>query len=275
MGTGDAARLFREERHMRILQILEREHRAAVPDLANRLGVSEDTIRRDLRDLQSMNLVRKTHGGVLRHIAPPAAFEKRVGIEPELKTALGARAAELVEEGDAIIIDGATTALSVAHSLRVNKAKVLTNSLEVAQIIVQRPKLELIMLGGKWDAIHRQMVGAATIEQLQRYRVDKLFVGIGALDRRDGLTEPTEEDAAVKRAMMESAQQVIGLADHTKLGRVSFACVLPASAIDVLVTDDMADCSAFEDLNWQVIRVQASADTFAARSLAPEVDAKT
>ena len=97
-----------------------------------------------------------------------------------------------------------------------NNAKILTNSLEVAQIIAQRPKLELIVLGGKWDPLHHQTVGPAAVEQLQRYRVDKLFVGIGALDRRDGLTEPTEEDAAVKRAMMESAQQVIGLADHTK-----------------------------------------------------------
>jgi DeoR/GlpR family transcriptional regulator of sugar metabolism len=99
------------------------------------------------------------------------------------------------------------------------------------------------------------MVGPSTIEQVQRYRVDKLFMGIGALDRRYGLTEASEEDAAVKRAMIEVSQQVIGLADHTKLGRVSFVRVTPASAIDVLVTDTLADCSAFQDLKWQLIRV--------------------
>jgi len=255
MSSDDGARLFREERKMRILQILDQEHRALVPDLAIRLQVSEDTIRRDLRDLQASNLVSKTHGGVLRHIAPLTAFEVRVGVEADLKVAMGQRAAELVEDGDAIIIDGATTALSVARGLRANNVKVLTNSLEVAQILAEQKRYELIVLGGKWDATHHQMVGPSTIEQVQRYRVDKLFVGIGALDRRYGLTEASEEDAAVKRTMIEVAQQVIGLADHTKLGRVSFVRVMPASAIDVLVTDSLADCSSFQDLKWQVIRV--------------------
>jgi DeoR family fructose operon transcriptional repressor len=89
--------------------------------------------------------------------------------------------------------------------------------------------------------------------------VDKLFLGMGALDRETGLTEPTEDDAAVKRTMIQVAQQVIGLADHSKLGRVAFAYVAPASVIDVLITDDLADCDEFEDLNWEIIRVPADA----------------
>lgn len=263
MTTDDGAKLFREERKMRILQILDQEHRAVVPDLAARLHVSEDTIRRDLRDLQASDLVRKTHGGVLRHVAPPTAFEVRMGVEAGLKAAMGQRAAELVEDGDTIIIDGATTALSVARGLRANNARVLTNSLEVAQILSEQKRFELIVLGGKWDATHRQMVGLLTIEQVQRYSVDKLFVGIGALDRRYGLTEASEEDAAVKRAMIEVSQQVIGLADHTKLGRVSFVRVMPASSIDVLITDGLADCSSFQDLKWQVIRVNSRGEHYA------------
>jgi len=270
MDTEDRTPIFREERHVRILQLLDQEHRVVVPDLAARLNVSEDTIRRDLRDLQAKNLVRKTHGGALRHTAPPVSFENRVGVELDLKTAIGTRAAELAQEGDSIFIDGATTALAVARALRVSSARILTNSLEVARIIAARPQLELIVLGGKWDPVHHQLVGAVTVEQVRRYRVDKFFVGIGALNRRDGLTEPTEEDAAVKRAMIESAQQVIGLADHSKLGRVCFACVAPASAIDVLVTDDLADCTAFSDLKWEIIRARGESAEDGANSFAAE-----
>jgi DeoR/GlpR family transcriptional regulator of sugar metabolism len=248
-------RLFTDERRAHILQILEQEHRASVTDLANRFDVSEDTVRRDLRDLEARGQIRKTHGGALRHTTPPVPYERRLVQSSELKEMLGRRAAEVVQEGDSMIIDGATTAVWVARALRVARAKVLTNSLEVASVVADFPHIELTVLGGRWDPLHRQLVGQATIEQISRYRVDKLFLGMGALDRKSGLTEPTEEDAAVKRAMVGVAQQVIGLADHSKLGTVSFACVGPASVIDVLVTDDLADCTPFEDLDWEVIRV--------------------
>ena len=259
MGPVDTARLFGQERRARILQILEKEHRVCVADLASRLAVSEDTVRRDLRELQAQHLIRKTHGGALRHTVPAVAYETRVGAAAGIKAAIGRRAAELVQQGDSLIIDGATTALWLARSLNVANIKVLTNSVEVARIVCEHPEIELIVLGGKWDPLHHQLVGAATADQLPRYRVDKLFLGMGALDRKNGLTEPTEEDAAVKRAMIQIAQQVVGLADHSKIGRVAFAYVAPASVLDVLVTDELADCSSFLDLNWEIIRVEAAA----------------
>lgn len=252
------ARLFTEERRTRILQILEHEHRVAVPDLAGRFQVSEDTIRRDLRELEAHQLIKKTHGGAIRHTAPLVDYEKRRGQAPETKEAIGQCAADLVEEGDAIIIDGATTALPFARALCAMRIKVLTNSLEVAQILSKNSNAELIVLGGKWDPFHHQLVGPSTIDQLPRYRVDKLFLGVGALDRKNGLTEQTEEDAAVKRAMIEVAQQVIVLADHSKFGRVAFAYVAPASVVDVLVTDELADCGEFDDLDLEILRVPAT-----------------
>jgi DeoR/GlpR family transcriptional regulator of sugar metabolism len=249
-------RLFTEERRAHILQILEQEHRASVPDLASRFEVSEDTVRRDLHELEVRGQILKTHGGALRHTTPSVPYERRLAQSFELKEALGRRAAEMVQEGDSLIIDGATTAVWVAHALRVTHAKVLTNSLEVASVLAGFPNIELTVLGGRWDSLHRQLVGQATIEQISRHRVDKVFLGMGALDRKNGLTEPTEEDAAVKRAMISVAQQVIGLADHSKLGTVSFVCVGPASSVDVLVTDELADCTPFEGLDWEVIRVR-------------------
>jgi DeoR family fructose operon transcriptional repressor len=251
--------LFREERKLQILELLKAEQRVEVAGLATRFEVSEDTIRRDLKDLQNQGLIIKTHGGALNHVAAPKSFENRLEHASGLKSSIGKGAANLVNEGECLLIDSGTTALGVARSLRVNKAKVLTNSLEVAKVILEYSKYELIVLGGRWDPLH-QLVGQVTVEQLSRYRVDKVFLGMPGLDFKQGITVPSEEEAAVKRAMIGIGQQVIGLADHTKLGEVAFSYVAPASVIDILVTDELADLAPFSGLPWEVVRVKAEAD---------------
>jgi DeoR family fructose operon transcriptional repressor len=244
--------LFAEERRQHILQILELEARVSVAGLADQFHVSEDTIRRDLRRLDGRGLLSKTHGGALRRVV---RYEERTGVLLEAKKAIGRKAAELVERGDTIIIDSGTTTLCMANALRAEQVRVLTNSLEVAQVIATYPQYELIVFGGKYDTIHHELVGRETVQQIHRYRVDKLFMGFTALDRKKGPTDASPEDAEVKRAMIGVAQKVIGLADHSKLGQVALAWVAPLSVFDILVTDEQADTSAFEDLNWNVIKV--------------------
>lgn len=251
--------LFREERKLQILELLKTEQRVEVASLATLFEVSEDTIRRDLKGLQNQGLITKTHGGALNHVATPKSFEKRLEHAPGLKSLIGKGAADLVKEGECLLIDSGTTALGVAHSLRVNKATVLTNSLEVAKVISEYSKYELILLGGRWDPLH-QLVGQVTVEQLSRYRVDKLFLGMLGLDFKQGITVPSEEESAVKRAMIGIAQHVIALADHTKLGEIAFSYVAPASVIDVLVTDELADLAPFGGLGWEVVRVKEESD---------------
>jgi len=255
MARGDVG-LFREERIIQIISLLETDSRVEVGNLSNRFGVSEDTIRRDLRELENRGVALKTHGGALRRLAAPRSFENRLEYATHFKSIIGEAAAGLVEDGDCLLIDSGTTALSLASSLTAEHAKVLTNSLEVAKIISERSNLELIVLGGKWDPLH-QLVGPSTIEQLSKYRVDKLFLGMAGLDSQHGITAPSEEEASVKLAMLNIAKQVIGLADHTKLGEVSFAYVAPATIINVLVTDDKADLGSFAGLEWKVIRVKS------------------
>jgi DeoR/GlpR family transcriptional regulator of sugar metabolism len=246
--------IFADERRSRILELLEKHHRVAVSDLASRFEVSDDTIRRDLRHLTARGLIRKTYGGALRLMASMDSYDKRLSQGTDLKAAIGARAAELVQEGDTVILDSGTTTLWVARSLRVAKVRVLTNDLEVAKVIAQKPGSDLIVLGGRWDAHHRELVGPATVEQILRYRVDKAFLGMAAIDRKQSWTDVSEEDASVKRAMIQVAEQVIGVADHTKLGKVAFSWVAEASVIDILVTDLRADTSSFDDLGWEIIR---------------------
>lgn len=258
MNRNSVGPLFKEERKLQILRLLEADDRVEVADLSRRFSVSEDTIRRDLRDLQNQGLILKTHGGALRHVAAPRTYESRLEYAAQFKLSIGRAAAELVEEGDCLLIDSGTTALSLARSLSVSRAKILTNSLDVAQVVSKNANFELIVLGGRWDSLH-QLVGSVTVEQLSRYRVDKVFLGMPGLDSKHGITVPSEEEAAVKRAMIQIGQQVIALADHTKLGEVAFAYVAPASVIDVLVTDDTSDLGSFGSLDWKVMRVKTEA----------------
>jgi DeoR/GlpR family transcriptional regulator of sugar metabolism len=258
MGTNKVS-LFREEREIQILELLKTDQRVEVARLAQLFDVSEDTIRRDLRALENQGLLVKIHGGALNCVAAPKSFENRLEHASQYKSSIGKAAAGLVEEGECFLIDSGTTALSVARSLRVNKAKVLTNSLEVANVISAYSQIDLIVLGGRWDPLH-QLVGPVTVEQLSRYRVDKVFLGMPGLDMKQGITVPSEEEAAVKRAMIQIAQQVIGLADHTKLGEVAFSYVAPASSIDILVTDELANLGPFGDLSWKIIRVNTETE---------------
>jgi DeoR/GlpR family transcriptional regulator of sugar metabolism len=251
--------LFKEERQARIVRILEEEQRVGVAVLSDRLLVSEETIRRDLKDLGGRGLIQKTHGGAIRFVSPPMPYESRLQHASQFKVAIGRAAAELVKEEESILIDSGTTALALASALRVTKARVVTNSLEVAKVIAERPEYDLTLVGGRWDPLH-QFVGSAAVEQLSRYRVDKAFLGIAGLDRELGLTGPSDEEAVVKRTMLKISQQVIALVDHTKFGRVMFAHVAPATAIDVLVTDELADIAAFDDFAWKVVRVRLRGD---------------
>ncbi len=246
---------FVEERRGRILEILELRHRVEVSDLADRFQVSEDTIRRDLRYLQGQGLIKKTHGGALRrHLASLPPYASRLEQSRDIKEAIGKRAAELIEENDSLLIESSTTTLWFAQALQVRKARVLTNDLEIARLAAQK-NYELIVLGGRWDPINHELVGPSVLDQLARYRVDKLILGTSALDAKNGLTGISDEEAAVKRAMIAISDRVIALADRSKIGEAGFVWIADASAIDILVTEESADCSAFSDLDWEIIRV--------------------
>jgi DeoR/GlpR family transcriptional regulator of sugar metabolism len=145
------ANLFKEERQARNVQILEREHRVEVPELSRRFDVSEDTIRRDLRDLDGRGSRVQDARRAMRHLTPPMPYENRLVETSEVEAAIGRAAADLLEESDSLIIDSGTTALSLAQALRARRLRILTNSLDVARVVAESAGTELILLGGKWD----------------------------------------------------------------------------------------------------------------------------
>ncbi len=251
--------LLREERQMHIQRILQRDGRVVVAQLSQELNVSEDTVRRDLRALEEQGLARKIHGGALQGLSHVVPYELRRGRESDVKELIGQRAAEMVKEGDSVIIDHGSTTLCLARALAVTGIRVVTNSLEIARVIVDKPGCELIILGGQWDGTHQEIVGPAAVSQLNQYHVDKVFIGVTALSRREGITDLSEADAVLKRAMLQAGSKVIGLADSSKVGRVAFCRVAALDSLDVLITDDQADPAEFEGLKLEMIRVPGGA----------------
>jgi DeoR/GlpR family transcriptional regulator of sugar metabolism len=231
------------ERRALILQLIETEGEVSVRDLSRRIGVSEMTVRRDLETLASRGALIRLHGRavapVSRSYEPP--FDVRAGTATEAKARIGALAANLIEEGETVVLDVGTTTLEVARALRGRRnLTVLTPSLRIANVLAEEPGIRLMVCGGILRPGELSLVGDLAVAAFRDFRFDTAVLGVGGIDVTAGLTEYNLEDARVKRAAVETARRILVVADATKLGRVAFARICPLAEIDVLVTDRSA-----------------------------------
>lgn len=230
--------LCKEERFHWILERLARDGRVVATDLTTELGVSEDTVRRDLRELASLRQIRRVHGGALppSPVALSYAARERQSVPQKRSIALAASA--LIEDDQLVFLDGGTTNVLVAESLRPNlRATIVTNSVPVAQILCEHSGVELILIGGKLLKGSRVATGAGAVESIAGFRADLLLLGTCSVDIDAGITVPHFDEAPVKRAMIGASSRVIGLATAEKLG-TAMACVVgPISELDAIVTE--------------------------------------
>jgi DeoR family fructose operon transcriptional repressor len=235
---------FKEERWRDILSILAEHGRIRVGRLAERLGVSEATVRRDLESMQAQGLLQRTHGGAMLPL--PTAFEVSFDESQTRalaeKSAIGRCAAALVQEGESIIIESGTTTLEMAKYLSdFRRLTVLTNSLAISKVLSDYEGIEVHVLGGSLRRQSASLVGPWVLEILRTVRVDTAFLGANGLSAEFGISAPNIFTAETRKAMMGAARRRIALADHSKLGVESLYRVAPISSLDVLVTD--ADAS--------------------------------
>ncbi len=252
--------MFAPERQQRILAALGHEGRVAVPDLARTLGVSEDTIRRDLKALAARGFLHKTHGGAVTLDASRMAWNDRAALQSEAKTRIGARAAQLVHAGDSVILDAGSTVLELAHHLRVRPLSVLTNSLDIAAVFIADRDVQLSLTGGDWHTRSRYLVGASALDTLARRRADWAFLGACAVHPAQGLTSVSDADAAVKRAMLDAADRTVVLADSSKAGQIAPHLVAPLARLYALVTDDADVARTMEETGLRTLRAESSPD---------------
>jgi DeoR/GlpR family transcriptional regulator of sugar metabolism len=235
--------VFTRERQEHIARIIEEHGRARVSELAAQFRVSAVTIRKDLVALESERRVVRTHGGAIAFDRSRAelAFDIRERLQSDEKLLIGAAAAGLVQDGESIVMDASTTALSVARHIKARRGlsqlTVITNVLRLAGELAGHPGIIVLMLGGRvrWEAL--SVVGQLGDGLFSRINVQKAFLGAAGFTLESGLADATEEEAQIKRSMVTAAREVIAIVDRTKWERAAFATFCPTDKISIVLTD--------------------------------------
>jgi DeoR/GlpR family transcriptional regulator of sugar metabolism len=226
------------ERRRSIVQTLERDGKVLASELSKAMNVSEDTIRRDLRELATSGVLQRVHGGALPLTPAIASFTVRQQQAPGAKAAIARAAVRLIRQNQVIMMDGGTTPLQVAqhlpHDLR---ATVITHSPPVALALAEHPLIEVIVIGGKLYKHEIVTIGAATVEAFRNIRADLCFLGIGSLHPEVGISTFDLDEAYVKRAMIASSAEVVALTSAEKLGMAAPYIVGPLSDLTHLVIE--------------------------------------
>jgi DeoR/GlpR family transcriptional regulator of sugar metabolism len=254
------------ERRRLVLQAMDSRNAVSVAELADRLSVSPMTIRRDLESLAGQGMLTRVHGGaVATSAAPEAAASARASFRDNAarrlaeKDRIGAAAAQLVRDGETILLDVGTTTLRLARYLRERTLTVITNNLAAYEELQASPRIELLLLGGLVDRHYRSLGGFLAEEALRQVRADRAFLSASAIRASDlAVLDDTAVDLRLKRGMIAAASEVILLADAEKFGQVRPVRVCGPDELDVLITDRAAPettLSAFEAAGVEVVRV--------------------
>lgn len=230
--------MLTQERKAFIQAVLRRDGRVVAKTLSQELKLSEDTIRRDLRELASEGLLQRVHGGALPASPAVAKFATRQSLGMDGKIAIGKAAALIVRPGQVVFMDGGTTNIQVARNLPPDlQATVVTHSPSVAIELVEHPNVAVELIGGRLFKHSVVAVGATAIEAIARVRADIYFMGVTGIHPDVGLTTGDPEEAAVKRTLSRYAAETVVLASHEKLGAASPFVVIPTGDVGTLIVE--------------------------------------
>lgn len=227
-----------EERRNRLLELVRVRGFAALPDLAEALQVSKSTLRRDLDYLEETGSAKRTHGGVFYTGVSPKLphFDERQPAQWDKKRAIAARAVELVDDGDTVLLDGGTTTYELARLLVGRPLQVVTNSLPVANLFASSANTDLVLVGGYVYPRTGVSLGPYANEMLSRLHVRKTVLSVSGINDR-GFYNNNLLLVETERAMMQAAEEVIVVADSTKFGHQSLALLCPIEEVNRLVVD--------------------------------------
>lgn len=233
--------MLKATRQDALLRQLESAGSIGAAEAAEHLGVSEDTVRRDLRQLEAAGVLQRVHGGAIPRPTPPASYTQRAQTAEAGKESIAHRAAALTCDGQLLFLDGGSTALNVARALAPDlQATVVTNAPAVAALLIDHPCVTVFLAGGELNKHLGVTLGSETTRFLASFRADISFIGVCALDPDTGLTIPSPQELATKRMMIEQSALVVALADASKLGHAFPYVVTAADAVTDLVTDSQA-----------------------------------
>jgi DeoR/GlpR family transcriptional regulator of sugar metabolism len=248
------------EREMRIMDLLKTKGIARVEKLAKELGVSPATIRNDLSKMTEIGLVKRVHGGAMLVGMAPTAYEvpfsERKSSFNKEKQEIGKLAAKEISDGQTVIFDVSTTVLEVAKNIKThNNLIVITNAIHIFMELRVIPQIQIILVGGILERNEMCLVGHIAFDTFEKFYADKAFIGAGGISLEKGITGFGISESEVRNKMIESAREVIIVADSSKIGKISLISTAPLNKIDKLITDWHAKPEQINQLQDQGIEV--------------------
>jgi len=243
--------LIKERRLQEILQFIELNNQATPSELGRVFGVSEITIRRDLRGLAEQGFLRRARGGVL-FVAPkskePPVIQRMLH-EKQVKEMIARAAADRVKDGETVFIgSGSTTAYAARNLMKYDRLTIVTNALNVGVDLATGSGITVVVVGGLMRPEELSLIGHITIQGLHEVRLDKVIMGIPAIDLKAGLTNDYLPEVITDRTIIDMASEVILVADHTKFGKIASAYVAPITKVNTLVTDSQTDPAILDQI---------------------------
>ena len=256
--------MLTRQRKELLLARLRQDGQIVAKSLSEELALSEDTIRRDLRELAAEGLLQRVHGGALP-LAPPLPaspamgdFEQRRRISSDAKTAIARAAAAMIQDGQVVFIDGGTTAVQLARVLpRELRCTVVTHSPSVAVELAAHPLAEVILIGGRLFKHSVVAMGPSALEAIAQIRTDIYFMGVCSVHPEAGITTGDFDEAGVKRAISAMAQRTVVLASPEKLNTASPYQIAPLAQVDAIIVDSAvpdALLAPYRNMDITVIR---------------------
>jgi DeoR family transcriptional regulator of aga operon len=247
---------IRDSRLRSIVEVIEVNGAVGVEDLAELLGVSRATIRRDLAGLADQGAITRSHGGAMRvdsGFEVPISYRRGAVAQ---KRRIAAAAARLIGPGAIVGITGGTTTMEVARALApVRELTVVTNALNVGMQLARHRNIRLVLTGGVCRAASFELSGPIAESTLSGYNLDVAFVGVDGIDVEAGCTTHDDAEARANAALVKIARRTVIVADSSKIGRVTFASICPLALVEQLITDDGADPKAVSSLVTAGIQV--------------------
>jgi DeoR family fructose operon transcriptional repressor len=253
--------VYAPERQREIVQRAIRNGRVEVAALAEHFGVTTETVRRDLTRLERQGQVRRVHGGALpiEHLGFELDYEERMALHHSEKERIGQAAADLLPDEGTVLIDAGTTTARLVEAIPSDRELVVTtNSLPLAQLLVARRNITVLMPGGRLRPRTLAQVDVWTQRVLAELHVDVAFIATNGISAEHGLTTPDVAEAEIKRAMIRSGSRVVLLADSSKVGQRHFIRFGDIEQIDIMITDTGLDERAakeFRDAGMELMTV--------------------
>ena len=236
--------MYAEKRKQKILQMVQSNGSVSTSELVKVVGASPITLRRDLAILDSMGLVKRTHGGATSkdiESRMEASFFEKARQNLEEKVGIAQKASEMIQVGDTIMLDGGTTTFQITKQIKDKMdIHVLTNSVYSLLELAESSGIEVSLTGGSLRRISRSLIGPLSINSLKNIRVGKLFLGATGVSLDQGLTSPNMTEAQTKSAMIHSADTVILVVDYSKFEKTALGKFGELEEIHVLITDKKA-----------------------------------